>query len=64
MTYKIENAKCIKQTSKAILVEAPEFEIPQWIPQTQIDEDSEVYKLNTEGDLIISDWLATEKGYV
>jgi hypothetical protein len=35
-----------------------------WVPKSQIDDDSEVYKANTEGVLIVSDWLAKQKGWV
>lgn len=33
-----------------------------WIPVSQIDDDSEVCKPDTEGKLIIPTWLAVEKG--
>jgi len=33
-----------------------------WIPQTQIDDDSEVYKRGDEGKLVISRWIARQKG--
>ena len=58
-----ENAKCTAQTDKAILVEAPALDEPTWIPQSQIDDDSEVYKPGTEGDLIVSDWWAEKQGW-
>lgn len=36
-----------------------------WIPQSQsqIDDDSEVYKKSTDGTLIIPRWLAEKKGF-
>lgn len=64
MPYEIDNAKCIRETDRAILVEADEFDEPQWIPQSQIDEDSEVYKLGTDGTLIVSDWFAEQRGWI
>jgi len=36
MAYEIEDARCVHQTDKAILVEAPDFDEPVWIPQSQI----------------------------
>lgn len=63
MPIPIENAKCIKDTGKAILVEAPEFDEPQWIPQSQVHEDSEVYGEGDEGCLIITDWWAAKQGW-
>jgi len=60
---RIENAKCVRETEKAILVEASDFDEPVWVPQSQIDEDSEVYKVGTEGDLIVLDWWAEKQGW-
>lgn len=33
-----------------------------WIPQSQIDGSSEVWKYGDEGTLVIPRWLAEEKG--
>jgi hypothetical protein len=64
MSFKIDNAKCLASTDKAILVEALDyFDEPQWIPQSQVDDDSEVYEKGTEGTLIISDWFAEKQGW-
>lgn len=60
---RIEDAKCTKQTVKAILVEAPDFDDPTWIPLSGVHEDSEVYKVGTEGVLIVEDWLAEARGW-
>ena len=35
-----------------------------WIPQSQIHDDSEVYKMCDRGTLVITFWLAKEKGLV
>lgn len=64
MTYSIEDARCIRQTEKAILVDAPELDEPEWIPQSQVDADSEVYKFMDEGVLIVSDWFAEKRGWL
>jgi len=64
MTYKIYDANVIAETEKAILVEAEEFDEPQWIPQSQIDDDSEVWTSGTDGTLIVSDWFAAQRGWV
>jgi hypothetical protein len=44
----------------AILCEIEGEEI--WIPKSQIHEDSEVYAKGTDGDLIITEWIAGKKG--
>ncbi len=51
-----------RQTEKAILVAIPDMEDPVWIPQSQVDDDSEVWKEGDEGDLVISEWIASQKG--
>ena len=35
-----------------------------WIPKSQIHDDSEVYRKNQTGTLIISRWIAEQKGLV
>lgn len=64
MAFEIENAKCVHEKGKAILVEAPDFDEPQWIPQSQVTDDSEVWKPGTEGTLIVTDWLAEKEGWL
>lgn len=34
------------------------------IPQSQIDDDSEVYRKGDRGQLVISEWIAIEKHLV
>lgn len=53
------------ETDAALLVviEGEEY----WIPQGQIKEDSEVFTARPEGNegtLIISEWIAKQKGFV
>jgi len=65
MPLTIEKATCLKKSDsgKAILVEAPLFDKPEWIPISQIDDTSEVYKEGTEGDLVVTDWWAEKQGW-
>lgn len=63
MPHEIDAAICTHETAQAILVEAPDFDEPQWIPQSQVHENSEVYRRDTEGTLIVSDWWAEKKGW-
>lgn len=64
MTYSIDDADCIHETPKAILVEAPDFDEAVWVPQSQVDDESEVYKRGTTGTLIVSDWFAEQQGWI
>ncbi len=69
--YTIEGAEGVKDSDsgEALLVEADEFEDEgfgntKWIPHSQIHEDSEVYKPGTSGDLIVTEWLAEQNGWL
>lgn len=64
--YRIEDAEGIRDSNsgKALLVSAPDFLEDEWIPHSQIHNDSEVYKPGTTGVLIVSDWFAEKKGWV
>lgn len=59
-TVTFEDVKVIRDSGTAILCEVDGEEV--WIPKSQIDDDSEVYKAGTDGKLIIPEWLATDKG--
>ncbi len=55
-----EDVMCKAETTKAILVEIGGEDF--WIPQNQISDESEVWREGDEGTLIITDWLAMQKG--
>jgi len=55
-TFQIHDVIALKETEAALLVEIEGEEF--WVPKSQIDDDSEVYKVDTEGTLIIPLWLA------
>ena len=57
----IEDVLCVRQTDKAILVVVDGAE--EWVPQSQIDEDSEVWQEGDEGTLIVSGWFAEKMGW-
>lgn len=56
-----EDSRVIKDTGKALLVDIDGDEV--WIPKSVIHDDSEVYKEDTEGELIVKLWWAREHGY-
>ena len=58
----IEDVEVIADTEKAILcvIEGKQH----WIPQSQVREDSEVWKKGDKGTLIISRWIAEQKDIV
>jgi hypothetical protein len=57
-----ENVEATKETDAALLcvIEGQKH----WVPKSQIDDDSEVYKEGHTGKLIITQWLAEQKGLV
>jgi len=60
----IEHAIGIRlSTSKLALLVAVDGK-SVWIPQSMIHDDSEVYKGDTAGTLIVPEWLAREKGLI
>lgn len=50
------------ETAKALLVVVDGEEA--WIPKGQIHDDSEVYRQGHTGTLIVSEWIAKQKGLV
>ncbi len=49
-----------RETDKALLVVVEGEEV--WIPKGQIHDDSEVYRQGDTGMLIVSLWIAEQKG--
>ena len=58
----IQNVTVAHETDNALLVIIDGEKL--WIPKSHIDDDSEVYKKDTEGTLVISEWIAKEKGLI
>ncbi len=56
---RFKNVACIRSSGKAILVVIDGKE--HWIPQSQVHEDSEVWKNGDEGVLVITEWIAEQK---
>ena len=50
----------LKETDAALLVEVEGKQV--WIPKSQVDDESEVYGEGHEGELVVSDWIAMQKG--
>lgn len=68
VAYEIYDAVATRRSAsgKALLVEAPIFDEPEWIPTSQIHDNSEVWddrEGSNEGTLIVSLWLAEERGW-
>lgn len=59
-TVWIKGVEALKETPKALLCLTPTKEV--WIPKSQITEDSEVLAEGDVGTLVITEWIAGEKG--
>jgi hypothetical protein len=64
MMIEIEDVTCTIETDNAILCRLGATGAEFWIPKSLISDDSEVYKLGTDGKLVIPEWLAIEKELV
>jgi hypothetical protein len=53
-----------RETDRALLVFVPDLEEQIWVPKSVVHEDSEVYKADTDGELVVFEWWATKKGLV
>jgi hypothetical protein len=61
--FEIDDAEIINETEKAVLVDAPIFDEPQWVPKSQVHEDSSVYEATDSGTIIVKDWWAEKQGW-
>jgi hypothetical protein len=57
-----DDVTSLRQTAKALLVDIDGAET--WIPQSVISEDSEIYKADQTGTLIVAHWWAKKAGLV
>jgi hypothetical protein len=60
-----EDVKCRVETDSAILCDFDSddvFSAPIWVPKSIVHDDSEVYKKDTDGTLIIARWWADKEG--
>jgi len=59
----IEDVEVIHETQDAILVKSENLDEDTWIPQSQVQAESEVWKNGQKGDLVVSEWFARKKGW-
>ena len=57
-----EDVHAKAETDKALLCVIDGEE--HWIPKGQITEDSEVYAKGDDGKLVVTQWIAEQKGLV
>lgn len=62
-TFRLTGVICTRSTPKAILVVLTSG-ASLWVPQSQVHADSEVWQQGDEGALVITRWLAEQKGLI
>jgi hypothetical protein len=63
------NARCLRATDKAIFVHIAAVPGRRaawqgWIPQSQVHDDSEVWREDDAGALVLTRWIAEQKGLI
>lgn len=63
--FDLPEAKIVRETDKAVLVESPELpDSPLWMPKAVIHDDSEVFQHGDEGTLLVKMRFAEERGWL
>jgi len=57
------DGKALRETDAAVLVELETGE-EKWIPKSCLHDDSEVWKANQAGDVVVKTWWAEKEGLV
>jgi len=66
-TVDIPDTECIGESEKAILVTLGDCRLEGesvWIPKSQVHDDSEVWKKGQAGKLVVTEWIAEQKGLI
>jgi hypothetical protein len=61
-TVEFNDSRIVKKTGMATLCVIDGKQI--WIPDSQICDDSEIWKEGDEGKLVISEFIALQKGLI
>ncbi len=59
----VENVRVLRATERALLIQAGDDGEEVWIPKGQVDKASEVKDDGDVGTLLISAWIAEQKGF-
>lgn len=55
----------LRDSGKALLVAVDDIGVePVWIPKSVIHDDSEVWKEGQDGEVVVCEWFAEEKGWI
>ena len=64
--HSMGHAECTGETDKSIwvIIDDLDTEAAVSVPKSQIHDDSEVWKPDQSGELVVTTWLARERGWV
>jgi hypothetical protein len=54
--YVMGDGKVVGETDKAIRVLLTDADAPQWVPKSVVHDDSEIWKTNDVGSLVVKKW--------
>lgn len=60
----VGQAVALRESDKALLVQIIEMEKEVWVPKSQIHDDSEVWKSDQSGNLVVTNWYADKQGWI
>lgn len=60
-THLMGDGRCIRESEKAILVRIGDKET--WIPKSVVHDDSEVWKKDDDGKIVVKLWWAEKNGH-
>ena len=61
--HEIAECKAVGSTPNGIWVRCGEWDKDEFVPQKQIDDESDVWKEGDEGTLVVNGWLADQRGW-
>ncbi len=61
--FEVGEAECVHDSGKALKCRIDGVG-EEWVPQSQIHDDSEVYGNGDRGTLVVSTWYAEQKGWL
>jgi hypothetical protein len=59
--FRIEDCKAVGSTEMGIWVSCPDWDKEEFVPQSKIDDDSNLWKEGDEGALVVDGWLADQR---
>jgi len=62
--YELSFVVVVHETEKALLIESSDLDGQEWVPKSQITDASDVHEEGDEGSLVVTMWIAKQKGWI